>query len=298
MPKQPPKWSDYVLNWNWIIIPTSSKKERYKNVLGKNRIQTSKNIIETPNDILNEIKLDFILSQKNNNGKRLSELTIDDNIVISVSSANKKVIKITNSTFEDNSDKSPTKSNLKENNTQLIEEITQELNAEIIQIEKDVKFLRNASNMFTINVRTQKTDLLVLRLLDVTEILHVEVFGSLYKLDKKYMVGDAKKLLMMDVCNLCRILVNNFDCLINDVKKVKSYSIQTIGDRLTLFAISLVNKKKYFAIELASCIIPFSFEAIRFNDDTGDLRKWIHLPDDNLILVTKREIDELFLNDT
>ncbi|CAG8582263.1 4991_t:CDS:1 [Diversispora eburnea] len=197
-------------------------------------------------------------------------------------------------------------------------------------IEKDVKSLRDASNMFAINVRTRKTDLLVLRLSDATEILHVEVSGPPYKLDKKHTVRDAKKLLMMGVCNLCRILANNFDCPIDDAKKVKSYSIQAIGDRLTLFAVSLVNKKKYLAIELASCIIPFSFEAIGcytkiFNffaiirnefieqekllkrirsfmpsvdDDTSDLREWIHLPDDNLIPVTEGEMDELFLNDT
>ena len=115
---------------------------------------------------------------------------------------------------------------------------------------------------FTHTPRARKTDLLVLRLSDATEILHVEVSGPPYKPEKKHTVGDAKKLLMMAICNLCRILANNFDCPIDDAKKVKSYSIQAIGDRLTLFSVSLVEKKKYLALELASCIIPFSFEAI------------------------------------
>ncbi|CAG8719461.1 18612_t:CDS:2, partial [Racocetra persica] len=64
-------------------------------------------------------------------------------------------------------------------------------------IEKDVKSIRDARNMFAINIRTRKTDLLVLRLSDATEILHVEVSGPPYKPEKKHTVGDAKKLLMM-----------------------------------------------------------------------------------------------------
>ncbi|CAG8755008.1 13516_t:CDS:2, partial [Funneliformis caledonium] len=110
-------------------------------------------------------------------------------------------------------------------------------------IEKDVKSIRNASNMFAINIRTQKTDLLVLRLSDVTEILHVEVSGPPYKPEKKHTVRDAKKLLMMAVCNLCRILANNFDYPIEIAKKVKSYSIQAIGDKLTLFKCYLIKLK-------------------------------------------------------
>src|SRR5581483_4132147 len=85
-------------------------------------------------------------------------------------------------------------------------------------IEKDVKTLKDASNMFAINVRARKTDLLVLRLSDATEILHIEVSGPPYKPEKKHTVGDAKKLLMMAICNLCRILANNFDCPIDDAK--------------------------------------------------------------------------------
>ncbi|CAG8620608.1 4427_t:CDS:10, partial [Ambispora gerdemannii] len=149
-------------------------------------------------------------------------------------------------------------------------------------IEKDVKTLKDASNMFAINVRARKTDLLVLRLSDATEILHVEVSGPPYKPEKKHTVGDAKKLLMMAICNLCRILANNFDCPIDDAKKVKSYSIQAIGDRLTLFS----NKKRF------RTFIP------SVEDDTGDLREWINLPDEDLTPVTEDDMDELLLYDT
>ncbi|CAG8620561.1 8723_t:CDS:2 [Diversispora eburnea] len=165
-------------------------------------------------------------------------------------------------------------------------------------IEKDVKSVKEAGSMFAINVKSRKTDLLFIRLSDATEIIHVEVSGPPFKADKKHTI-------------------------------VKSYSIQAIGDKLTLFSVSLVDKKKYLAIELASCVIPFSFEAIGcytkiFNffmiirnelneqkkllkkirtfvpsvDDTSELREWIDLPDDDLIPVTEDEMDELFLDDT
>ncbi|CAG8563740.1 8844_t:CDS:2, partial [Ambispora leptoticha] len=172
-------------------------------------------------------------------------------------------------------------------------------------IEKDVKSIRDASNMFAINIRTRKTDVLVLRLSDATEILHVEVSGPPYKPEKKHTVGDAKKLLMMAVCNLCRMLANNFDCSIEIAKKVRSYCIQAIGDKLTLFAVSLVDKKKYLAIELASNefieqekILEKICSFVPSVDDTSDLREWVHLPDDDLIPVKEEEMDELFLNDT
>ncbi|CAG8520840.1 13810_t:CDS:1 [Acaulospora morrowiae] len=194
-------------------------------------------------------------------------------------------------------------------------------------IEKDVKSLKDAGNMFAINVRARITDLLIMRLSDGREILHIEESGPPYKPEKQHTVGDAKKLLMMAVCNLCRILANNFYCPLDDAKKVKSYSIQAIGDRLTLFSVSLVDKKKYLAIELASCMIPFSIRTIGYykqifnffkiirnefieqellekisyfmplaNNDANNLREWIHLPDDDLIPVTEEEIDELSLN--
>ncbi|CAG8785771.1 14135_t:CDS:2, partial [Cetraspora pellucida] len=133
-------------------------------------------------------------------------------------------------------------------------------------IEKDVRSVKEAGSMFAINIKSRKTDLLVIRLSDATEILHVEVSGPPFKADKKHTIGDIKKLLMM----------------------------AAIGDKLTLFSVSLVDKKKYLAIELASCVIPFSFEEIGY--DTSKLREWIDLPEDNLIPVTEEEMDELFLN--
>jgi hypothetical protein len=194
-------------------------------------------------------------------------------------------------------------------------------------IEKDVESIKEVNKIFMSNINRRKTDVLVLRLSDMNELLKIEVSGPPYKSTKRHTVGDAKKLLMMAVCSLCRMLSDNLDCPIEDAKKVRTYSIQSVGDRITLFAISLVEKKKYLAVELASCVIPFSFEAITcyariFNffavirnefveqekvqrkirsfipsadDNTEDLREWLHLPDDDLTPVTDDDMDELFL---
>ncbi|CAG8579992.1 13413_t:CDS:2, partial [Acaulospora morrowiae] len=193
-------------------------------------------------------------------------------------------------------------------------------------VEKDVRSVKEANFMFMGNIGERKTDLLILRLSDAREFLNVEVSGPPYRSTKKHTVGDIKKLLVMAICSLCRLLSNNLDCNIEDAKNVKTYSIQVIGDRLTLFAVSLLDKRKYLAVELASCIIPFSFDAIAcymkiFNFFTvirnefveqeilqrkirsfiptdncsENLREWLHLPDDDISLVTEEDMDEIFL---
>ncbi|CAG8665055.1 12410_t:CDS:2, partial [Funneliformis caledonium] len=162
--------------------------------------------------------------------------------------------------------------------------------------------------------------------LEKDELLNVEVSGPPYRLTKKHTVGDVKKLLIMAICSLCRLLGNSLDCNIEDAKNVKTYSIQVIGDRLTLFAVSLVEKRKYLAVELASCVTPFAFDAITcymkiFNffsvirsefveqeklqkkirsfiptdKFSENVREWLHLPDDDISLVTEEDMDEIFM---
>ncbi|CAB5210941.1 unnamed protein product [Rhizophagus irregularis] len=137
-------------------------------------------------------------------------------------------------------------------------------------LEKDVRSIKEANIMFTSNFGERKTDLLILRLSDARELLNVEVSGPPYRLTKKHTVGDVKKLLIMAICSLCRLLGNSLDCNIEDAKNVKTYSIQVIGDRLTLFAVSLVEKRNYS-------------------------KEWLHLPDDDISLVTEEDMDEIFM---
>ncbi|CAH1758278.1 12273_t:CDS:2 [Entrophospora sp. SA101] len=95
----------------------------------------------------------------------------------------------------------------------------------------------------------------VVRISDEREILNVEFLGLPFRSTKDHTVGDVKKLLIMAVCSLCYSLGDYLDCSVEDAKKVKSYSIQVIGNRLTLFAISLFDKKKYLAVELSSSLL-------------------------------------------
>ncbi|CAG8579517.1 13471_t:CDS:2 [Funneliformis mosseae] len=172
-------------------------------------------------------------------------------------------------------------------------------------LEKDVRSIKEANIMFTSNFGERKTDLLILRLSDARELLNVEVSGPPYRLTKKHTVGDVKKLLIMAICSLCRLLGNSLDCNIEDAKNVKTYSIQVIGDRLTLFAVSLVEKRKYLAVELASFIRSEFVEQEKLQKKirsfiptdkfSGNLREWLHLPDDDISLVTEEDMDEIFM---
>ncbi|CAI2178971.1 7731_t:CDS:2 [Funneliformis geosporum] len=154
-------------------------------------------------------------------------------------------------------------------------------------IEKDIRSIKDANNIFLSNMQPRKSGLLILRLSDATEILDIEVSGP-FNSNKKHTVGNAKKLLPISVCGLCRILANNFDCSIKDAKELEHIAFK----QFTLFATSLIDKKKY----LATSIIPFSFDAISSDNNNGeDLREWIHQPDDDLAVVTEDDMDEIFL---
>ncbi|RIA84310.1 hypothetical protein C1645_880000 [Glomus cerebriforme] len=62
----------------------------------------------------------------------------------------------------------------------------------------------------------------------------------------------------------------------------KNTCIQIIGDRLTLFVVSLAGKRRYLAVELASC-----------NNCSENLRVWLHLPDDVISLMIE-DMDILY----
>ncbi|CAG8538327.1 hypothetical protein C2G38_2200012 [Gigaspora rosea] len=123
-------------------------------------------------------------------------------------------------------------------------------------LEKDVRSIKEANLMFTSNFGERKTDLLIL--------------------------------------SLCRPLGNNLDCNIEDAKNVKTYSIQVIGDQLTLFAISLaaVIRNEFLEQEkLLRKICAF----IPTDNYSENLREWLHLPDDDISLVTEEDMDKIFL---
>jgi len=182
--------------------------------------------------------------------------------------------------------------------------------------------------MFVDDIGSRKTDLLVVRLSDGMEILNTEVSGPPFKATITHTVGDAKKLLMMSICSLCRIFGNNLDCSVKDAKGIKTYSIQIVGDRLTLFSVSITDQKKYLAVEIASCMIPFSFDSVSyytkiFNffaiiqaefkeqeklrkkiyssipiENTERIRDWLYLPEDSFLYDSQpvpEDIDEIHM---
>ncbi|CAG8761106.1 21871_t:CDS:2, partial [Cetraspora pellucida] len=147
-------------------------------------------------------------------------------------------------------------------------------NVKYMWVEKDVRSIKEVNIMFTSNFGKQKTDLLILRLSDARELLNVEVSGPTYKSMKKHMVGDVKKLLMMAICSLCRLL----------------------GDRLMLFAVS----KEIFGFLRNEFIEQERLQRkirsfIPVDDCTENLREQLHLPDDDISLVTEEDMDEIFL---
>ncbi|CAI2192327.1 6581_t:CDS:2, partial [Funneliformis geosporum] len=129
-------------------------------------------------------------------------------------------------------------------------------------IEKDATSIKVANKMFEDDIGSRKVDILIQRLTDNKEILNTEVSGPPFKSALPHTVGDTKKLLMMSVCSLCQLFSDNLDCGTEDAKRIRTYSIQVIGNRLTLFAVSLTDRKKYLALEMATCLIPFSFDTI------------------------------------
>ncbi|GBB97729.1 hypothetical protein RclHR1_03050018 [Rhizophagus clarus] len=77
----------------------------------------------------------------------------------------------------------------------------------------------------------------------------------------------------MTFCSLCRISADNLGYSIKDSKKARTYSIPSVGKG--------AGKIRSY--------IPSA------DDNTKDLREWIHLPDDDLTPVTDEDIDEFTL---
>lgn len=111
------------------------------------------------------------------------------------------------------------------------------------------------------DIQPQKMDLLILRLSDATEILDIEVSGPPFNSPRNIQLETPKNYFWY----LFAVYVEYLQTILIVRLRILGHiaCIQAIGDRLILFATSFINKKKYLAIELASCVIPFSFDAIQ-----------------------------------
>ncbi|CAG8675234.1 1552_t:CDS:2, partial [Ambispora gerdemannii] len=105
-----------------------------------------------------------------------------------------------------------------------------------------------------------KLDAKGVRSFDDKEIWHMEVAGSPSSPTTDHAVGDTKKSLHSDILNLVALLLDHLDIPVKTAMNIKVFSLQAIGYRITLYSLNVTNDGSFLASELASAIIPFSFE--------------------------------------
>jgi len=105
-----------------------------------------------------------------------------------------------------------------------------------------------------------KLDAKGVRSFDDKEIWHMEVAGPPSSPTTDHAVGDTKKSLHSDILNLVALLLDHLDISVKTAMNIKVFSLQAIGYRITLYSLSITDDGSFLASELASAIIPFSFE--------------------------------------
>ncbi|CAG8605335.1 6734_t:CDS:10, partial [Scutellospora calospora] len=90
-------------------------------------------------------------------------------------------------------------------------------------------------------------------------VIFIEVSGGPSNPDKNHIKDDAEKLLKEATFGLVLILRNYLDKSAEMAKNVKVYTIQCIGDRITLCDFSLIEKYRYKTAQIKSARLPFSF---------------------------------------
>ncbi|CAI2177131.1 12104_t:CDS:2 [Funneliformis geosporum] len=94
---------------------------------------------------------------------------------------------------------------------------------------------------------------------DGLDIWHMEVAGPSENASDDHIINDVKKALHTDLLNLVAILRNHLNCDVNIAMKIKVFCTQAIKIRLTLYALNMLLDGRFLATELASIVIPFSF---------------------------------------
>ncbi|CAG8609318.1 6329_t:CDS:2 [Paraglomus occultum] len=89
----------------------------------------------------------------------------------------------------------------------------------------------------------------------------MEVAGPPWQPTVKHTVGDMKKTLRTDILNLVSLLLNHLDTDIGLAAQLKVFCMQAISSRLTLYSTSMLSDGRFIVMELASCVMPFSFSA-------------------------------------
>lgn len=142
---------------------------------------------------------------------------------------------------------------------------------------RTAKIMKSPTNSGIVQVDIKGT-----RISDGLDIFHMEVVGPPCNATDKHIMGDSKKTMRTDILNLIAVLRNHLDCRISLATKIKVYSMQSISEqnnlcscvndcifhilflsfsdaRLTLYALSMLPDGRFLLNELATAVIPFSF---------------------------------------
>nr|CAG8536530.1 15087_t:CDS:10 [Entrophospora candida] len=96
---------------------------------------------------------------------------------------------------------------------------------------------------------------------DGNDVWHMEVASPPGNQIIAHTVDDTKKTLRTDILNLVAILRNHLNIDVNIAKQIKVFSTQVIENRLTLYALSILEDGRFLSYELASADLPFDFNS-------------------------------------
>ncbi|CAI2162742.1 16467_t:CDS:2 [Funneliformis geosporum] len=106
-----------------------------------------------------------------------------------------------------------------------------------------------------------KVDANGIRIQDNQETWHLEVAGSPSIFSMKHANDNTRKSMNLELLTLIAVLREYLSAPIRLAKKLKVFSCQVIGDRITLYSLNLIEGGKFLAEELESAKIPFSFSS-------------------------------------
>ncbi|CAG8456869.1 6987_t:CDS:10, partial [Funneliformis caledonium] len=127
-------------------------------------------------------------------------------------------------------------------------------------IETELDCMREVKKLFPqFDLTINQADGLGIRNSSNKEILFIEVSGGPESTDSKHAKEDAEKLLKEAVFGLVSLLRNHLDKSAEISKHLYTFTIQSIGDRLTLSKLCLINKHCYSFSQIKSARLPFGF---------------------------------------
>ncbi|PKY56481.1 hypothetical protein RhiirA4_507299 [Rhizophagus irregularis] len=108
----------------------------------------------------------------------------------------------------------------------------------------------------------KKVDALATDFIYNTDVMNLESSGGPLQQDRKHTLGDSDKISNTGVDILLQCLRKYLGASIETAKKLKSYSIQIIEDRITLIEVSLYKPRVCKEVEVRNAVFPFALSSI------------------------------------